>query len=364
MKIAIPLQGFERAGGYRVLSELANHWKKLDHEVTFLAPFTSDSPYFPTEAGIIWVDDNGERVAENSGNADLGSLKRTREIVRSLIKGINRYCNDYDVVLANHSFTAWSVFLSRTRARKFYYVQAYEPEYYMSPPRLIGRWRQPFSASTYLLPFEKIVNSPIYFNYKLLRAKEYVPPGIDFSVFFPKPADTGDWQKRRVRLGCIGRKEVHKGIPDVLDAFEILLKVKQDVELHVAYGNLPERKNKLKCTIVVPQNDRELGQFYRSLDIMIAPGTVQLGAAHYPVMEAMACGVPVITTGYMPASSNNAWIVPVHDGRAIAKAVKEIITNCDKRFKHVAEATKDIQEFAWPKVASKMVKIFERALTS
>jgi len=40
------------------------------------------------------------------------------------------------------------------------------------------------------------------------------------------------------------------------------------------------------CVVVVPGNDTELADYYRSVDILIAPGTVQHGAPHYPVMEA------------------------------------------------------------------------------
>ena len=94
---------------------------------------------------------------------------------------------------------------------------------------------------------------------------------------------------------------------------------------------------------------------------MIAPGTIQLGAPHYPVIEGMACGVPVITTGYMPATTenDNAWIVPVRDAQAIAASVRDIILEPEQRCRRLANAIKSVQEFSWESVSTKMIDIFK-----
>jgi glycosyltransferase involved in cell wall biosynthesis len=197
----------------------------------------------------------------------------------------------------------------------------------------------------------------------LLRAKEYIPPGIDLSIFYPKSHKLdSDWSNRVITIGCIGRKEAWKGTIDVLNAFDILKQKNYNVRLLVAYGNLPETRDlSSDCVVIIPKNDRELADFYRSIDIMIAPGTIQLGACHYPVIEAMACGIPVITTGYLPAieGKDNAWIVPIKDASAIAKTVKEIAIDPDLRDRRIAKAINDIQDFSWEHVSSRMIEIFE-----
>lgn len=357
MKIAVPLHKFDRAGGYRVLSELATAWAALGHEVTFLVSYHSGAPYFPTRGAILWLDDSGNKV-EGPSPKPASARREVVDTSRLLLKGLNRYGRGFDVLLANHCFTAWPVFLSRVSAKKFYYVQAYEPEYYAQPPSARQKAIQSLAMSTYLLPLRRIVNSPIYYNYKLLRAKDYVPPGLDFCIFYPKPL-AEDWGERTVVLGCIGRKAPYKGMSYVLDAFEAMVARGFDVALRVAYGNFPDgREAPSKCRVVVPQNDRELADFYRSVDVMIAPGTVQLGAPHYPVMEAMACGVTVVTTGYIPASSDNAWIVPVHDSEAIVTAVADITAKPALRLERVRRGLEAIQPFSWDRVAAKMLEIF------
>ena len=64
MKILIPIIGFAPAGGYRVLSELANHWIKIGFKVDFLLNEYSSPPYFPTIAGIIWTTNSGRVLSE------------------------------------------------------------------------------------------------------------------------------------------------------------------------------------------------------------------------------------------------------------------------------------------------------------
>ena len=360
MEIVIPITDFGRAGGHRVLSNLANEWIRLGHTVHFLCPRDSDPPYFPTAAEIVWLDQEGKRVSANERciNSRRHRILHAQklEALRSLLGGLRRYAKNADVVMANQSLTAWPVFLARINARKYYYVQAYEPEYYnLMPGGLRMLVLQILSRCSYLLPLKQIVNAPIYLGYKALSSHTSVPPGIDFKLFYPK--QTHDKRHTRLIIGCIGRPEVFKGTKYVYDAYHILSQRGISVELRVAFGNAADESNS-DIHIVVPKNDQELGDYYRSLDILVAPGTVQLGAPHYLVMEAMACGVSVVTTGYMPADSHNSWIVPVHDARAIADAITEIQANPDEQLSRVAQASKDIQPFTWNAAAVSMLDAF------
>jgi glycosyltransferase involved in cell wall biosynthesis len=361
MRILIPVLGFGRTGGYRVLSELAKRWTAMGHQAAFLVNYRSPEPYFPTDGDIIWIDDCGARVSHSI----TGELPRRTGVSQvghtllSLLRGINRYGASFDVILANHNLTAWPVTLSRAHAKKYYYVQAYEPEYYAYRNGFNALLLRLTAAGSYLLPLKRIINSPVYYSYGWLRAKRYVPPGVDFTIFYPNLPQGSD-HNNTVILGCIGRREPEKGVQYVLKALEILLGWNCDVELHVAYGNLPGNYFiHPKIKIIIPRNDQELAQYYRSLDILIAPGLVQLGAPHYPVMEAMACGIPTITTGYMPASKENAWLVPLRSAEGIADAVSYIIANPDKRYRKVSQGLDDIKQFSWNKAAEAMIERFD-----
>lgn len=352
MRVVIPVISFTRSGGSRVLSRMATEWVRAGHTVTFIANARSTPPYFPTEAEVLWVEDSGHRVAASAhGDAPSGGSAYAPGNIRCLLPALNRYAGSADAILANHSLTAWPVFRARSSARKVYYIQAYEPEYVVERGVRALAKRLALTA-TYRLPLDRVVNAPIYLHYKALRARAFVPPGIDDALFHPDPTCTVAAMPPLV-LGCIGRPEPGKGTRFVLDAYAQLRARGAPVTLRVAYGGVtPDFASLPDLSVVTPRDDAELAAYYRSLDVMIAPGTVQLGAPHYPVMEAMACGIPTVTTGYMPADATNAWLVPVGDAGAIAAAVEAIVADPAEARTRAARALGAMRPFRWPAVAA------------
>lgn len=359
MKILIPVINFAKAGGYRVLSELANAWVDFGHRVDFLVDHRSPPPYFPTRAGQLRFDRHGITDG-HAGAATFAESGNGPSIYLGMWRGLRQIAQNYDIVLANHSLTAIPVALTHGgAARKFYYVQAYEPEYYALESGAKSRFLGWLSSLSYRLPLKQIANAPIYVGHPQIRAQQWVPPGIDARIFHrrhgePHPDPTQPWV-----IGVIGRREPTKGTVFALRAFEELARRDPVIRLKVAYGNLPEGWQHERAEVVVPRNDQELADFYRSIDIMVAPGTVQLGACHYPVIEAMACRTPVVTTGYLPADATNAWLVPVADSSAIARAVEAIINAPhEERALRLDRAAQATTRFHWDRVGAEMLAIF------
>jgi glycosyltransferase involved in cell wall biosynthesis len=354
MRILIPVLGYDRAGGYRVLSRLASQWRAAGATVRFLAPSGAGAPYFPTDAELLETDLQGH-VAPGGGLArEPARLEGARRIA-CLAAGLRTLSGTHDVVLANHSLTAWPVALFATGGnRRFYYVQAYEPEYFWMEREPV-KWL--LARLSYRLPLCQISNSPTYAEQGPVRPIAIVPPGLDLSLFAPRPNPRDFADGAPVVLGCIGRREPAKGIRYVLEAFGMLHAADPRFRLRVAYGNLPDGFSHPEMEIVVPADDAALACYYRSIDILIAPGTVQHGAPHYPVMEAMACATPVVTTGYMPADPSNSWIVENRSAAAIADAVRSIVAEPGYAAR-VAAAQGAIQRFAWDKVAARMLEVF------
>ncbi|MFP3682085.1 hypothetical protein SB725_33900, partial [Pseudomonas sp. SIMBA_041] len=73
-----------------------------------------------------------------------------------------------DVVLANHSFTASPVKKSIIKAKKFYYVQAYEPEYFYHK-NFKDFILKTISRKSYQLGLNIIVNASMYQDYKEIK---------------------------------------------------------------------------------------------------------------------------------------------------------------------------------------------------
>jgi glycosyltransferase involved in cell wall biosynthesis len=365
MKILIPVYNFGRQGGYRVLSQLANHWIESGHQVDFLTTHSSNDPYFPTIAKILYSS-----LSKNSTDKIKRAKSPLVNKVKNLIElylGIKRSVDEYDIVLATHSLTTFPIYFSFPKiAKKVYYIQAYEPEYYSLENSFKGKVLMRLSNLSYKLSFLQIANAPIYLSYKNIKAKQWIPPGLDLKLFTPKTTSksSGFYTKQSpIVIGCIGRSEPSKGFKYVLEAFDKLSQLDDRYVLHIAYGNFPFAWSNSKAKVVIPKNDQELSKFYAEVDILLAPGTVQLGAVHYPVIEAMATKTCVVTTGYLPATTKNSWIVDTENSDAIVQA----IVNIDRSDYNIIEAKTtqgllDVSIFSWDVVSKDFLRAFENLL--
>ena len=345
LDIVIPVVGFGRQGGYRVLSKLGTEWTRAGHRVRFLSRPSGPPPYFPTEAEVVPYDEPSVPGVPGVVTM-LGAMRRA----------LSRHAADADLVLANQNLTAWPVATARLRGRRGYYVQAYEPDFFSDQTGPRARLYRALARGSYRLPLRQVTNSSIYFDYPGIRAQEWVPPGVDLALFRPREGRSGEAVPV---MGCIGRRESWKGTADVVEAYRQLRARGVRVRLRVAYElpdgvALPDG-----AELVVPANDQELADFYRSLDVTVAAGTIQFGAPHYPVIEAMACGVPVVTTGYIPATADNAWLVPPQDPSAAADAVAAVLNDAAETAARTAAASEAVRAFAWPTVAAQLLAAYD-----
>ncbi|WP_449557205.1 glycosyltransferase family 4 protein [Huaxiibacter chinensis] len=281
MKIAIPLLGFGRAGGQRVLSRLATELTELGHEVYLIVPDDGVQAYYPTNAKQI-------RTKKTRTRFRLFNLLSNYYHIWSALKAVTP-----DLAVANHHLTAYLVWLLPRKIKKCYYIQAYEVVFGSNNiTKLIA-------YLTYLLPLNKIVNSSTILPKKLNNYIGVVPAGIDLDLYYPRTSS----QISKRSIGLIGRKEKHKGTKEII---QLLSKWGQDKKIivNVAVFLSEENKeylenNRIAYNFTPISNDGELANFYRSNDLIIATGLVEDGAFHYPCAEAMACGCSVISN-YAP----------------------------------------------------------------
>jgi len=360
MNILVPTIGLGPAGGNRVLSKLATEWIKLGHNVVFLAFEVGGPVYFPTEADVIWFNIEGEIVSKPDSCAGHLSVYKFTKLMRKMIKSLHE---SYDVVLLNHSITVWPAILAGVRKKCFYYVQLHEPEVFLAAAKTLVQKLNAISlwATYYLIPKERcFVNSAMYVGYKGIgTSAPIIPPGIDLELYSKKEFHQFH---EKITFGIIGRKEPWKGVSQAIDAIRVMLEKGMDVRLKVAYGNMTEGiidGIERYVEVVVPENDKELADFYRSVDIMLALATIQLGAPHYPVIESMACGTPVITTGYFPADEESAYIVPVNTPESVANVVEEMMGGEESVRKKINLAREKVLCLSWDYVASVMITHIE-----
>ena len=358
VNIVIPIWNFGKAGGIRVLSKLANAFHMAGNNVLIITYYKATKPYFPVDCTIQYVDEKGDAVNPIEP-VEIKNIVRNKYEdflkYKSLKNALNRLSNDYDIALANANKTAFSVAHSKIKER-FYYVQAYEVWY----KGKLGWLYNLIARRSYKLNLIKIVNADLYKNYKEIHTDYVVPPGLDLSLYYPKGVSAYWNKKRPLIIGHIGREEEWKGSRETAEAIGILQKEGVRLEYRVAF-NAP-KDGLCSYELVKPDGDNNLSEYYRSIDVLVAPGRIQLGSIHYPVIEAMACGTPVITTGYYPATSENAYIVGVNSPNDIANAIKDIMSDYSLALKKVEISKELIKEFDWKYVSKKMLDIINENL--
>jgi glycosyltransferase involved in cell wall biosynthesis len=359
MKILIPILGFGRHGGKRVLTQLANNWIEQGHEAVFLVPEWSDEPYFSTKAKIIRANQKGIVTDEMHVKAEDRNISGAENLI-SLYAGLNSIGSRFDVILANHSLTAWPVrFAKCGAAKKFYYIQAYEPEYY---PFLKSPLKHLLSKFSYHLNLDMMSNSQTYPPKSGHSIMEVISPGIDRDIFWPRTSWNNMSDTNVITLGTIGRLEPYKGTKYVLEAFEKLYETNPKYRLRVAFGNLPQGWSHANAEIVQIESDRELAEFYRSLDILLVGACAQFGAPHYPVIEAMSVLTPVVHTGFFPGTAKNSWLAVPKDAASIARKVVELTNDKEKERKIKSAESFVAENLTWQAVSSAMLTYFHKSI--
>ena len=354
--LVIPIWDFVKSGGLRVLTELANNISIMGINVKIIAFYKNNKPYYPVSVPIEFVNEYGEVVKREDPPKQKKRIEAIKNVgirVKALKKALDRNSKEYTCVLANFHLTTYAVKKCNI-AHKFYYIQAYEAWYKKG---IYNTFKNYVAKKTYSFDLIRIVNADLYKDYKEIKSKYVVPPGLNFDLYYNKSANKYWDGKRPLVIGHIGRTEEWKGSKDVAAAVKLLQGEGADIVYKVAFN--PPEKDSCHFDLVKPDGDNNLAEYYRSVDVLVAPGHIQLGAIHYPVIEAMACGTPVITTGYYPANDDNAYIVSVKSPNEIANAIKSIMSDYSLAMSKVEKASQEIEAFSWDNVSKKMLSIIE-----
>ena len=111
-------------------------------------------------------------------------------------------------------------------------------------------------------------------------------------------------------------------------------------------------------------NDRQFVQQYAKATVAVVPSVYE--GFGLPVGEAMACGVPVISTrgGALPEVVSDAGVlVPPSDSAALAGAIRDLLGNPVKAKELGMAGYKRVQEhFTWKKAAEKTVAAYREVI--
>jgi glycosyltransferase involved in cell wall biosynthesis len=273
---------------------------------------------------------------------------------------------DSDVTIATFYPTAYSVFTGGSGFR-FYYIQNYEPLMYMqsdSPfSRLVNRLMTTVADGTYRLPLNWLVNSSWandLLKKKFNRQGTLVFPAIDHETFHPRQAFRKNKKKRVI---CLGKTAPAKGLNDGLSAMKLAHKKMSNLEL-ILYGSEPSVRIPVPGEYVFRPSDDELARLYSSADLVICPSWFE--SFPLPPLEAMACGVPVVTTRYgtedYAFDDQNCLVVPPKRPKLLSEAILKILLKDDLAEKLRKEGLKTAQQFTWERTTDRVEQILKNVV--
>lgn len=214
---------------------------------------------------------------------------------------------------------------------------------------------------------------------------DIIPYGVDPEKFKPQPKDKKILSKLGLKITdpvvlCVGRLVAKKGFIYLVRAFPTVLKrIPNSKLLIVGEGSEKQQlvreidKLNIGSSVIfagtVPYD--QLSKYYNIGDLFIMPSIKDengnIDASPVAMMEAMACGTPVVATRFAATEEiiedeETGFLVKEKDSRDLAKAIFTLLNKRRRTIitKKIREAA--IHNFSTTAVAKKYTKVFELAL--
>jgi glycosyltransferase involved in cell wall biosynthesis len=176
----------------------------------------------------------------------------------------------------------------------------------------------------------------------------------------------------RPYLLFLGGEKPHKNVRNVIRAFAEARRERALPHALVLAGPMPQNRNRVEALIaaldlesrvsrpgVIPEED--LPGLFAAADAFLYP-TLYEGFG-LPVIEAMACGVPVLTSStsaLQEIAGGYALLVDPMDVNAIARGIAEIATNPSRRAELVELGKRRAADFSWEHAAQQTLRSMPR----
>lgn len=188
----------------------------------------------------------------------------------------------------------------------------------------------------------------------------------------PLPSPEGTSRAGAPYVLALGAVEPRKDLPSLVSAFAELARSHDDLELVVAgpkgWGESAFWAAVESCGIA--QRVRRVGYLADDERQALLAGAVVLAYPSlyegfgFPPLEAMAAGVPVVTTaagGIPEIVGDAALVVPPGDAGALAGALGQVVGDAQTRSRLVELGRARAASFTWESCAAEMVELYELA---
>ena len=189
-----------------------------------------------------------------------------------------------------------------------------------------------------------------------------IEDGVDLELFKPKNLDRfKSVKERKIVVGWVGNSkwaselEDFKGLNSILKpAIDEL--IEEGYPIKYFFADRQER--------FIPHS--EMPDYYNKIDIYVCPSKIE--GTPNPVLESMACGVPIISTdvGIVPQSfgdKQKKYILKERSINAVKSAIIELISNPEEFEALSLENLKQIEDWKWSIKAKRFGDFFDSVLS-
>jgi glycosyltransferase involved in cell wall biosynthesis len=178
----------------------------------------------------------------------------------------------------------------------------------------------------------------------------------------------------RPYLLFLGGEKPHKNVRNVIRAFAEARRERALPHALVLAGPMPSNRSRVDALIdalelgtrvvrtgIVP--DEDLPGLFAGADAFLYP-TLYEGFG-LPVIEAMACGVPVLTSStsaLQEIAGGYAYLVDPMDVDSIARGIVDLATDSARRAEFAALGARRALEFSWDRAAEQTLRVYSETL--
>jgi glycosyltransferase involved in cell wall biosynthesis len=200
-----------------------------------------------------------------------------------------------------------------------------------------------------------------------------IPYGIE-EAFFTPVKETPQETRRRLGLPAsafvvlhVGSVVPRKNIPAVITAVAGLRAQKVDAWLLQLGGTFtPDQRRDLAQAGLEPNSrfvpeasERDLRSGYRAADVLLFPSHYE--GFGFPVLEAMACGTPVVTSGaggLAEVAGDAAVVVGGRETAPYVAALRQVATRPEWRARLVERGLERARRFSWQDAARRTAEVY------
>lgn len=278
------------------------------------------------------------------------------------------------------NYTTWPLLFSKSVSVIYDLSFEHFPQY--TEPNnqkfLSSNVKKTVNRSNEIVTISKNSQKEIINFYKIDKSRIHIIyPGIDQSIMFRWPKD--QIEKIKAKYGIfgnyilfVGNIEPRKNLKNLLLAYEKLdesMRKQYSLLLIGARGWLDNEIFEIIERLRINGNhiqqpygyveDRDLPALYSGASLFVYP-------SHYegfgiPPLEAMACGVPVISSdnSSLPEAVGDAAIkVSANSVYKLASAIKELLVDEKKRQQLTGKGFAQVDKYSWDKEAQKLLNLF------